>query len=134
MNLNPALVQIGKMIAVDVCFNNSDRIPTIWESSDGNPLNFLFKLRPDVNGEFPFDIKDLDNLNFSIESIVAIDNGVTPLSKATHEDSYNLFVQRADTFVSLVFSELTTQSKDYLCLKDVISFFERFFDYKLDWY
>ena len=29
MNLNPILVQIGKMIAVDVCFNNSDRIPTI---------------------------------------------------------------------------------------------------------
>ena len=48
MNYNTVLVQIGKMIAVDVCFNNSDRIPTIWEASEGNPHNFLFKLKPNL--------------------------------------------------------------------------------------
>ena len=72
--------------------------------------------------------------NFEVESIVAVDNGAAPISQKTAEQGYNLFVQRLDTFVSLVFSELTTQSKDYLCLKDVIAFIQRFFDYQVDWY
>ena len=54
MNYNPVLVQIGKMIAVDICFNNSDRIPTIWETSEGNPNNFLFKLKPSSEEKFEF--------------------------------------------------------------------------------
>ena len=96
------------MIAVDVCYNNSDRIPTIWESSEGNPHNFLLKLRSNVVGEQPFNIDEIDNLNFEIEQVVAIDNGVTPITQANNQEGYNLFVQRLDTFVSLVFSELTT--------------------------
>ena len=73
-------------------------------------------------------------MNFEIEHVIAIDNGVTPVNQDKNKDGYNLFVQRLDTFVSLVFSELTTQSKDYLCLKEVITFLERYFDYKIDWY
>ena len=50
----------------------------------------------------------MDDLNFEIEAVVAIDNGAVPISQKTGEEGYNLFVQRLDTFVSLIFSELTT--------------------------
>ena len=76
----------------------------------------------------------MEDVDFEIEAIVAIDNGAAPISQKTAEEGYNLFVQRLDTFVSLIFSELTTQDKDYLCLNWVLLYFERFFDYKFDWY
>ena len=96
------------MIAVDICFNNSDRIPTIWETSEGNPNNFLFKLKSSSEGKFEFKFDETSDLGFEVEEVVAIDNLVGPISQKNSEEGYKLFVQRLDTFVSLLFSELTT--------------------------
>ena len=92
MNYNPVLIQIGKMMAVDVCFNNTDRIPTIWESSEGNPNNFLFKLKPNSEGKFDVKFDDVSDLNFEVEAIVAIDNLVAPINQKQAEEGYKLFV------------------------------------------
>ena len=80
------------MMAVDVCFNNSDRIPTIWEASEGNPNNFLFKLKPDSEGKFDFKFDDVSDLNFEVEAVVAIDNLVAPINQKQAEEGYKLFV------------------------------------------
>ena len=68
------------MIAVDICFNNSDRIPTIWETSEGNPNNFLFKLKSSPEEKFELKFDETKDLNFEVEEVVAIDNLVCPIS------------------------------------------------------
>jgi hypothetical protein len=40
---NP-LVKLGKIIAVDIFLNNSDRVPSIW-NHPGNEANIMFQVR-----------------------------------------------------------------------------------------
>jgi hypothetical protein len=64
-------MSIGKILAVDVLFNNYDRLPWLWDNP-GNPNNLLFRVNMDLlppNSDF----KDHKFLDIFIENAVAID-------------------------------------------------------------
>jgi hypothetical protein len=40
------LTDLGKMIASDICFNNTERFP-ILKKAEGNPHNLIFQVDPE---------------------------------------------------------------------------------------
>jgi hypothetical protein len=64
-------ISLGRIIGLDILFNNCDRAPFIW-NNPGNPNNLLFRvnielLPPNCN------FKDINYLDIIIENSVAID-------------------------------------------------------------
>lgn len=66
------LINIGKIIAADICVNNPDRMPMIWDNH-GNSTNLLFEIKTDekIDDE---KIANMDYSDFSFQNTVAIDN------------------------------------------------------------
>ena len=54
------LINLGKIIAADICVNNPDRMPMIWDNH-GNTTNLLFE----INTDEKIDDEKIANMDYS---------------------------------------------------------------------
>ena len=66
------LINIGKIIAADICVNNPERMPMIWDNH-GNSTNLLFEIVTDEKIDDD-KIANMDYSDFSFQHTVVIDN------------------------------------------------------------
>lgn len=87
---------MGKIMALDIALNNPDRFPItqIWHNSVGNAGNVLFMidLASKKDWESPEHVK--------FETVVAIDNQVTPITQVNNESNFNNYWKTIDQFVA----------------------------------
>lgn len=120
------LFSLGRMIAVDTCFNNTERLPTIWQEG-GSTSTFRFMAQPKEG----FFLPDPSNVEFESTGVTAVDSKfVVPASK-------DEFMKKLDAFLSLVIVELLGYQKNPKkpeqpkVLQDVVPFIAGFARYKL---
>jgi hypothetical protein len=105
------LLAFGKMIAVDMCFNMWDRMPTLTKS-EGNPHNMLFKIKKADESQDPFVLGNCENVQFETDGIVAIDNWATPMIRVDNQANFDAYLEKVDSFLSLMFIELVKFAKN----------------------
>lgn len=66
--MQATLLDIGKLIAIDACFNNAERFPALWKGAD-RMSNFVFK----VDAGTEFDAVEPNNLEFKGTGVAASD-------------------------------------------------------------
>jgi len=71
------LLMIGRLVAADICLNNSDRFPVelIWKTK-GNTTNMLFKVTSVTSKNIR---DDIDDCGLEFDTLCAIDNSSNPI-------------------------------------------------------
>lgn len=73
------LINLGRIFAMDVLINNSDRYPIVWDNN-GNPENLLLGVRT-FNGTTAKELRDPFNMELGFGNFVAIDSRVNLLDR-----------------------------------------------------
>ena len=73
------LINLGRIFAMDVLINNSDRYPIIWDNN-GNPENLLLGVRT-FQGTSAKELRDPFNMELGFGNFVAIDSRVNLLDR-----------------------------------------------------
>ena len=125
------LINIGKMIAADVCVNNPDRIPMIWDNH-GNSTNILFEINTDEKVDQD-KIENMDYAEFQFADSVAIDNKVFCIIQNDRANINYLkdYLRRIESFIQAVFTDLraiingefAVTEYTYPSIKPVLDFF-----------
>ena len=99
------------MIAVDMCFNMCDRMPTL-SKGEGNPHNMLFEIKKGDESQAPFDLGNCENVSFQAGGFVAIDNWATPMIRVDNQANFDAYLEKVDSFLSMMFIELVKFAKN----------------------
>ena len=96
------LIMIGRLVAADICLNNSDRFPVkmIWATS-GNTHNMLFKVTTVTSENLR---QDIDDVSLEFDTLFAIDNSSNPIKQSY--DAYIPYLKSIDKFVSYLLGEV----------------------------
>ena len=101
------LFNLGKIIATDMCVNNPDRVPALWEGHQGNPTNLIFEVLIDEKlNEEQYHDPNYTELNFA--DTIAIDNKCFAIAQTDliKIESLKMYLQQLETFVTDIFSDL----------------------------
>lgn len=100
------LINIGKIIAADICVNNPDRMPMIWDNH-GNSTNLLFEISTDEKIDQD-KIANMDYSEFSFQQTVAIDNKCFCMHQNDMGSIQYLkeYLKRIEGFFEAVFKDL----------------------------
>ncbi len=94
------LINIGKLIILDIALNNADRFPIthVWHSATGNAQNFICMIDQDR--------KEWENVEqVKFDTIVAIDNYTIPVIQKNNDANFNEYWRQIDKFIAHILTK-----------------------------